>query len=78
MTYTSTALFIVKELKPVRNLETGADARLWRDATYWLASLGLLSLLSYSSEDHQCTGAHQSLVNKMPYGLAYCLISLCQ
>jgi hypothetical protein len=27
--------------------------RLWRGAAYWLAPCGLLSLLSYSIQDHQ-------------------------
>jgi len=27
--------------------------RLWRDVTYWLASPGLLSLLSYGTQDYQ-------------------------
>jgi hypothetical protein len=27
--------------------------RLWRDVTYWLASPGLLSLLSYRTQDYQ-------------------------
>jgi hypothetical protein len=27
--------------------------RPWRDAAYWIASPGLLSLLSYRTQDHQ-------------------------
>ena len=36
------------EFTQCRNLETGADAETMEDAAYWLASHGLLSLLSYS------------------------------
>jgi hypothetical protein len=39
------------ELKQVR--KKGLMQRPWRDVTYWLASLDLLSLLSYRSEDYQ-------------------------
>jgi hypothetical protein len=39
------------ELKQVRKLEL--MQRLWRDVTYQLASLGLLSLLSYRTQDSQ-------------------------
>ena len=30
--------------------------RPWRDAVYWLASHGLLSLLSFRTQDHQYRG----------------------
>jgi hypothetical protein len=47
--YTSILLFITKEvgleLKQVRKQEP--MQRPWRDVLYWLASPGLLSLLSY-------------------------------
>jgi len=33
--------------------EAGADAEPWRDVPYWLASPGLLSLLSYITQDYQ-------------------------
>jgi hypothetical protein len=33
--------------------EAEAMQSLWRDVTYWLASLGLLSLLSYRIQDYQ-------------------------
>jgi hypothetical protein len=33
--------------------EAGDDAELWRDVTYCLASFGLLSLLSYRTQDYQ-------------------------
>jgi hypothetical protein len=39
------------ELKQVRKQEL--MQRSWRDVTYWLASLGLLSLLSYRTQDYQ-------------------------
>ena len=39
------------ELKQVRNQEL--MQRPWRDVTYWLASPGLLSLLSYRTQDYQ-------------------------
>jgi hypothetical protein len=39
------------ELKQVREQEL--MQRPWRDVTYWLASSGLLSLLSYRTQDHQ-------------------------
>jgi hypothetical protein len=39
------------ELKQVRKQEL--IQRLWRDVTYWLASPGFLSLLSYRTQDYQ-------------------------
>jgi hypothetical protein len=39
------------ELKQVRKQEL--MQRPWRDVHYWLASPGLLSLLSYRTQDHQ-------------------------
>jgi hypothetical protein len=39
------------ELKQVRKQEL--MQRLWRDVTYWVVSLGLLSLLSYGTQDYQ-------------------------
>jgi hypothetical protein len=39
------------ELKQVRNQEL--IQRPWRDVTYWLASPGLLRLLSYRTQDYQ-------------------------
>jgi hypothetical protein len=39
------------ELKQVREQEL--MQRLWRDVLYWLASPGLLSLLSYRTQDYQ-------------------------
>jgi hypothetical protein len=50
--YTSILLFITKEVrtgtKQVRKQEL--MQRPWRDFTYWLASPGLLSLLSYRTK----------------------------
>jgi hypothetical protein len=47
-------------------------------AAYWLAPHGLLSLLSYRSQNHQPivggTLLYQLLIKKMPYGLAYSLV----
>jgi hypothetical protein len=44
-------------VKQARNLEAGADAEAGggRDAAYWLATHGLLSFLSYRTQDHQPT-----------------------
>jgi hypothetical protein len=39
------------ELKQVRKQEL--MQRPWRDVTFWLASPGLLSLLSYRTQDYQ-------------------------
>jgi hypothetical protein len=39
------------ELKQVR--KQGLMQRPWRDVHYWLASSGLLTLLSYRSQDYQ-------------------------
>jgi hypothetical protein len=39
------------ELKQIRKQEL--MQRPWRDVIYWLASPGLLSLLSYRTEDYQ-------------------------
>jgi hypothetical protein len=53
--YTSMLLFITKgsqtRTKQVRKQEL--MQRPWRDVTYWLASSGLLSLLSYRTQDYQ-------------------------
>jgi hypothetical protein len=54
--YTSILLFITKgsqdwNLKQVRKQEL--TQRPWRDVAYWLAYPGLLSLLSYRTEDYQ-------------------------
>lgn len=47
-------------------------------AAYWLAPPRLLSLLSYSTQDHTTHNGlglpHQFLIKKMPYRLAYSLI----
>jgi hypothetical protein len=55
--YTSILLFITKgsqdwnSIKQVRKQEL--LQRPWRDVLYWLASPGLLSLLSYRTQDYQ-------------------------
>ena len=42
-----------KELKGGRNLEVRTDVEAMEGAAYWFASPGLLSLLSYRTQDHQ-------------------------
>jgi hypothetical protein len=42
-----------QERKQGKNLEAGADVQAMEDAAYWLAPDGLLSLLSYRTQDHQ-------------------------
>jgi hypothetical protein len=55
--YTSTLPFIIKGNQDWNSSRAGTQAGLmqrpWRDVTYWLASLGLLSLLSYRTQDYQ-------------------------
>ena len=41
-----------KDLRQGRNPEARADAEAMEDAAYWLAPHGLLSLLSYRTQDH--------------------------
>jgi hypothetical protein len=55
LAYTSILLFITKEARTGTQAgqEAGAEQRPWRDVLYWLASLGLLSLLSYRTQDYQ-------------------------
>jgi hypothetical protein len=50
--YNSILLFITKEVRTGTQAGqgAGADAEPWRDVTYWLASPGLLSLLSYRTK----------------------------
>jgi hypothetical protein len=47
--YTSVLLFITKEVRTGTQAgqEAGADTEAMRDVTYWFASPGLLTLLSY-------------------------------
>jgi hypothetical protein len=52
------------ELKQVRNQEL--MQRPWRDVSYWLASPGLLSLLSYRTQDYQ---PRDGTTHKGPYPL---------
>jgi hypothetical protein len=54
--YTSMLLFITKEVRTGTQAgqEAGADAEAMEgDVLYWLASPGLLSLLSYRTQDYQ-------------------------
>jgi hypothetical protein len=46
--YTSILLLITKEVKKVRKQDLMQKP--WRDVLYWLASPGLLSLLSYRTK----------------------------
>jgi hypothetical protein len=50
--YTSILLLITKEVRTGTQAgqEAGADAEPWRDILYWLASTGLLSLLSFTAK----------------------------
>jgi hypothetical protein len=52
LAYTSTLLFVTKEVRTGTQAgqEAGADAEPWSDVLYWLASPGLLSLLSYRTQ----------------------------
>jgi hypothetical protein len=49
--YTSTPKEVCTGTQQVRKQEL--MQRPWRDVTYWLASPGLLSLLSYTTQGHQ-------------------------
>jgi hypothetical protein len=56
--YTSTSLFITKGRQDRNSHRAGTwrqelMQRPWRGAAYWVASPGLLSLLSYRTQDHQ-------------------------
>jgi hypothetical protein len=56
--YTSTVVFITKGSQGRNTSRAGTwrqelMQRPWRGAAYWLASPGLLSLLSYRTLDHQ-------------------------
>jgi hypothetical protein len=55
LAYTSILLFITKEVRTGTQAgqEAGTDAEPWWVVTYWLGSLGLLSLLSYRTQDYQ-------------------------
>jgi hypothetical protein len=52
--YTSILLFITKEVRTGTQAgqEAGAEQRPQRDLPYWLAFPGLLSLLSYTTQDY--------------------------
>ena len=56
--YTSTLLFITKGSQDRNSSRAGTwrqklIQRPWRGAAYWIASPGLLSLLSYRTQDYQ-------------------------
>jgi hypothetical protein len=51
--YTFTLLFITKGCQDWNSRKQELLQRPWRDVIYWLASPGLLSLLSYRTQDYQ-------------------------
>ena len=58
LAYTSTLLFIIEGSQDKNSNRAGTwrqelTQRPWRDAAYWLVSPGLLSLLSYRTQDYQ-------------------------
>jgi hypothetical protein len=60
--YASTSDFMIKGSQGRDKNRAGARRqelvqRPWRDAAYWLAPHGLLSLLSYRTQDHQPRGS---------------------
>jgi hypothetical protein len=64
-----------------RKLEAGTEAKAWEDAADWLAPPYLLSLLSYTTQDHSPRDGtthsrlpFQPLIKKMPYRRACRLI----
>ena len=81
--YTFVSLFFTKGSQDRNSHRAGTwrqelMQRTWRGAAYWLASPGLLSLLSYRTQDYQPRMVpptmgwalpHQSLIKKMPYSL---------
>lgn len=54
LAYASTSLFIVVGSHDIDLNRAGQMQRTWRGASYWLASHGLFTLLSYRTQDHQC------------------------
>lgn len=85
LAYASTALFITEGGQNRSSSRAGSwrqelMQRPWQGAAYWFVPLGLFSLFSYRTQDHQprCGPTHnrlglppQSLIKKMPYRLAY-------
>lgn len=66
-------------------MEAETGQRPWRNATYWLAPQGLLSLLFYITQDHLPRGRtvqsrlgspYQSLINKMSHSRHRTTVSL--
>jgi hypothetical protein len=64
--YTSLSRKLGLELKQVRKQEL--MQRPWRDVNYWLASPGLLSFLSYRTQDYQL---RDGTTHKWPSPLDY-------
>jgi hypothetical protein len=56
------------ELKQGRKQEL--MQRPWRDVSYWLASSGLLSLLSYRTQDYQ---PRDGPIHEGPFPLDHCI-----
>ena len=85
LAYISTLLFIIEGSQDRNSNRAGTwrqeeTWKPWRGAAYWLAPCGLLSLLSYRTQDHKPRDGtthnelgppYQSLIKKMPYRLAY-------
>jgi len=82
LAYTSTSLFFTEGSQDRNSSRAGPwrqelMKRPWRDAAYWLAHHGLLSLFYYRTRTpalgwhHPQWWPHQTLVKKMPYRLAY-------
>jgi hypothetical protein len=73
--YTPALLFITKGLQNRNSHRAGTwrqelMQRPWKSATYWLASPGLLSLLSYSTRDYQPRdGTTHSGLGPRPFSL---------
>jgi hypothetical protein len=51
--YTSSLLFITKGMELKQSRKQELMQRPWKDAAYWPALPGLLSLLSYRTQDYQ-------------------------
>jgi hypothetical protein len=60
--HSSTSQFIIKSSKG-RIWRQELMQRPWRDTAYWLAPHGLLSLLSYKTQDHNELGRPLSITN---------------
>jgi hypothetical protein len=58
-----------QELQQCSNLEAGADAEAMESAAYWLASHGLLSLLSYRPRTTSPRMAPPTMGRALPHNL---------